>query len=72
MICGGSARSTLNGPPGAKRIRKKEMVTTMKIVGTALSSLRSTKRSIASPENRGAAYVCFGGGAPNLSSTIRD
>src|SRR6185436_19740680 len=50
MICGGSARSTLKGPPGAKRIRKKEMVTTMKIVGTALNSRRSTKRSIPVPQ----------------------
>ena len=49
MICGGSARSRLNGPPGAKRIRKKEIVTTRKSVGTALSSRRSTKRSIRDP-----------------------
>src|SRR3977135_1041338 len=46
MICGASARSRVNGPPGAKRIRKKEMVTTIRIVGTALSSRLRTKRSI--------------------------
>ena len=36
----------MKGPPGAKRIRKKDMVTTMNSVGTALASRRRMKEII--------------------------
>ncbi len=49
MICGGRGRSRLNGPPGARRIRKKDKVMMMKMVGTAPARRLSTKLSMDSP-----------------------
>src|SRR5215212_4480742 len=45
MTAASRGRSSLNGPPGARRIRKKDSVTMMKRVGIAVSRRRKMKES---------------------------